>query len=137
MQVKPYSIVLADDHAMVRDCIKRILAGGTDVKVVGEAGDGLALLELLHDAEMMPDMIILDLSMPNLEGMEATRTVKEIWPDLKILILTVHREREYVDRAIAAGAKGYLLKDEADTELFTAIDTIRQGGIYISRFFSA
>jgi DNA-binding NarL/FixJ family response regulator len=132
--VNPYRIVLADDHVMFRQGIKNILEGAKELEVVGEAGDGLKLLELLK--KVTPDMIILDISMPNLRGLEATREVKMISSDMKVLILTMHRDKQYVYSAISAGAEGYLLKEDADTELFAAIEKIRQGGHYISPLLS-
>jgi len=130
----PYRIVLADDHAMFRQGIKNILEGTEDLEVIGEAGDGLKLLELFK--KVTPDMVILDISMPNLRGIEATREIKIIAPDAKVLILTMHRDKEYVYSAIAAGAEGYLLKEDADTELFAAVEKIRQGDHYISPLLS-
>ena len=134
MIVNPYRIILADDHTMFRQGIKNILEGAEDLEVVGEAGDGLNLLELLIKAT--PDMVILDISMPNLGGLEATREIKTISPDVKVLILTMHRDKEYVYHAIAAGAEGYLLKEDADTELFAAVEKIRHGEHYISPLLS-
>ena len=81
-------------------------------------------------------MVILDISMPNLRGLEATREIKAIFPNVKVLILTMHRHKEYVYGAISAGAEGYLLKEDADTELFVAVEKIRQGGRYISPILS-
>ena len=132
--MNPYRIILADDHAMFRQGIKNILEGAEEMEVVGEADDGLKLLELLK--KVTPDMVILDISMPNLRGLEATREIKIISPDVKVLILTMHKDKEYVYYAIAAGAEGYLLKEDADTELFAAIEKIRQGGHYISPLLS-
>ena len=132
--VSPYRIVLADDHVMFRQGIKNILERAEDLKVAGEAGDGLELLELLKKTTQ--DMVILDISMPKLRGLEATREIKVISPDVKVLILTMHKNKEYVYYAISAGAEGYLLKEDADTELFTAIEKIRQGGHYISPLLS-
>ena len=83
-----------------------------------------------------PQMVILDISMPNLRGIEAAREVKIINPDIKILILTMHKNKEYLYHCLSAGAEGYLLKEDTDTELFSAIETIRQGGIYVSPFLS-
>jgi DNA-binding NarL/FixJ family response regulator len=132
--VNPYRIVLADDHTMFRQGIKNILEGAEDLEVVGEAGDGHNLLELLLKAA--PNMVILDISMPNLGGLEATREIKTISPDVKVLILTMHRDKEYLYHAISAGAEGYLLKEDADTELFTAVEKIRRGEHYISPLLS-
>jgi len=128
--VSPYRIVLADDHVMFRQGIKNILEKDKGLEVIGEAGDGLKLLELLNKAT--PDMIILDISMPNLRGIEATREIKMILPEVKVLILSMHKDKEFVYSAISAGAEGYLLKEDADTELFAAIEKIRQEGRYIS-----
>lgn len=130
----PYRIVLADDHVMFRQGIKKILEGAEGLEVVGEAGDGLKLLERLK--KDVPDMIILDISMPNLRGLEATREIKMISREVKVLILTMHRDKEYVHYAISAGAEGYLLKEDADTELFVAVEKIRQGDYYISPLLS-
>jgi DNA-binding NarL/FixJ family response regulator len=128
--VSPYRIVLADDHVMFRQGIKNILEKSKDLEVIGEAGDGLKLLELLK--KVKTDMVILDISMPNLRGLEATREIKMILPDVKVLILSMYRDKEYVCSAVSAGAEGYLLKEDADTELFAAIEQIRQEGRYIS-----
>ena len=128
--MSPYRIVLADDHVMFRQGIKNILEKDKGLEVIGEAGDGLKLLELLNKA--IPDMIILDISMPNLRGIEATREIKMILPEVKVLILSMHKDKEFVYSAISAGAEGYLLKEDADTELFAAIEKIRQEGRYIS-----
>jgi len=133
--MRSYRVVLADDHALFRQGIKRILKDVDGLEIVGEAGDGLELLEVSRKTK--PDMVIVDISMPNLRGLEATREIKTILPHVKILILTMHREKEYVYGAISAGAEGYLLKEDADTELFDAVETIRQGGCYVSPILSS
>jgi len=130
----PYTIVLADDHVLVRQGLRRILAERADLEVVGESSDGLELLNLLN--HVIPDMVILDIFMPNLRGIEAIHEIKRIHPDVKVLILTMHRDKEYLYLALSAGAKGYLLKEDADKELFSAIEKVRQGKTYISPFFS-
>jgi DNA-binding NarL/FixJ family response regulator len=132
--VNTYRIVLADDHAMFRQGIKNILEGADDLAVVGEAEDGLKLLELLR--QVTPDMVILDISMPKLRGLEAIREIKMISKHVKVLILTMHNDEEYVYSAISTGAEGYLLKQEADTELFAAIEKIRKRGHYLSPLLS-
>ena len=129
-----YRVVLADDHVMVRQGVKRILKEIPDLEVVGEVGNGLELLELLKKDR--PDLILLDISMPHLQGIEATKKIKARCPEIKILLLTMHKNKEYLYHAIAAGAEGYLLKEDADTELLSAIATIRQGGSYISSLMS-
>ncbi|MFH1671982.1 MAG: response regulator transcription factor [Pseudomonadota bacterium] len=125
-----YRIVLADDHPMFRQGIKTIIEKTSDIKVVGEAGDGLKLLEMIKN--LLPDMVILDISMPYLRGIEATKEVKRISENIKVLILTMHKKKEYLYYAISAGADGYILKEEAIIELFSAIKTIRKGSNYIS-----
>ena len=110
--------------------LKRIIGEFSDLKVVGVANDGLQLLSLLK--ESTPDLVILDISMPNMKGIEATREIKATYPDVKVLILTMHKDMDYLYHAISAGADGYLLKENSDTELFSAIDTIRRGKSYIS-----
>ena len=131
---EPFSILLADDHVMFRRGIRRIIQSIGDVEVVGEASDGFELLELLK--KTAPDLIVLDISMPNLRGLEATREIKIINPGVKVLILTMHKDREYLYHAFSAGAEGYLLKEDADSELISAIDTLRKGGTYISPLLS-
>jgi DNA-binding NarL/FixJ family response regulator len=123
-----YRIVLADDHALFRQGLKKIIDGVADLEVAGEAGDGLELLALIET--MVPQLVILDISMPRLRGIEALREVKKRYPAAKVLVLTMYRE--YLHQALAAGAEGYLLKEDADRELFSAIDRIRQGRVYIS-----
>lgn len=132
--MSPYQIVLADDHVMFRLGVKKMLQGMNDVEVVGEAGDGLELLEVLKKAT--PHLVILDISMPKLRGLEAVREVKAIHPQVKILMLTMHKEKEYLYHALTGGAEGYLLKEDADSELFRAIETLRQGGTYVSPLLS-
>ena len=125
-----YRIVLADDHQMFRRGVKRIIQENPELEVVGEASDGLQLLEIVKQSP--PDMVIVDVSMPNLRGLEATREIKMTHPQVKVIILTMHKDKEYLYHALSAGAEGYLLKEDADVELFAAINAIRQGGSYIS-----
>lgn len=123
-----YRIVLADDHALIRQGLGRIIQGVDDLEVIGEAGDGIELLSLL--STVIPHLVILDISMPHLRGIEAVHEIKKKYPDVKILVLTMHKE--YLHQAISAGADGYLLKEDADRDLFSAIDHIRQGRVYLS-----
>lgn len=123
-----YRIVLADDHTMIRQAIRRLIEGTSGLEVIGEAGDGRELLTLLDN--LVPDIIILDMSMPNLRGLDVIEKVKTKFPEVKILALTMHRE--YLDQALAAGVDGYLLKEDAERELFSAIESIRQGGKFLS-----
>jgi len=123
-------IILADDHVMFRQGIKNILEKKKGFEVIGETGDGFHLLDLLED--MTPDLVILDISMPGLRGIEAARQIKKGFSGVKVLILSMHRDKQYVRSAISAGVEGYLLKEDADTELFAAIEKLRQGGRYLS-----
>lgn len=129
-----YRIVLADDHVILRDGVKHIIQERPDLHVVGEASDGLELLRLLKRQET--DMILLDISMKGLRGIEATREIKSSHPEIKIVILTMHKKRSYIQHALAAGADGYLLKESTGDELFDAITCVRYGGSYISKSLS-
>jgi DNA-binding NarL/FixJ family response regulator len=129
-----YRIVLAEDHILVREGIKKIIEDFADLEVVGEVSDGLQLLEFLN--RLPVNMIVLDISMPNLPGIEATKEIKKNFPEVKVLILTMHKMREYLNDALAAGADGYLLKEDAAKELLSAISKIRQGEIYVSPLLS-
>jgi DNA-binding NarL/FixJ family response regulator len=131
----PYRIMIADDNVLFREDLKRILAEATHMEVVGEAGDGIELLNRLDQLavnKLYPHLVIADISMPNLSGIEATRRIKMAYPEMKVLILSMHMEMEYVRHAMSAGAQGYLTKADANGELFSAIETVRQGGVYIS-----
>ncbi len=132
----PYRIVLADDHEVLRQSLRNILAGTGDLEVVGEAADGLELLNLLKMSKLTPHMAIVDITMPNLGGIETTRRIKMAYPDVKVLILTIHKDQEYLHQALSAGAEGYLLKEDVNTELFSAIEMIRKGGVYVSPVLS-
>lgn len=119
---------------LFRQGIKRILEEMDDIEIVGEANDGLELLNLLK--KLTPHMVVLDISMPNLRGIEATHEIKVINPAIKVLILTMHKSKDYLYHAISAGAEGYVLKEDADTDLFSAIKRIRKGKTYISSILS-
>ncbi len=129
-----HSVIIADDHILLRQGLRKILGERDDLEVVAEVGDGLELLRVLN--RQSPQIIILDISMPNLRGIEAVPEIKRVHPEAKVLILTMHRDEEYLRQAIAAGADGYLLKEDAEKDLFSALDTILQGRIYISRFLA-
>jgi len=127
---KPLKIILADDHAMVRRGIKKILQEDPGVLVIDEAGDGVELLEKLKTVS--PDLAIVDISMPRMGGLEATTRIKKHCPKIKILILTMHRDKEFLERAMEIGADGYILKEEMDIDLHQAIEDISAGRIYTS-----
>ena len=125
-----YTIVLADDHVLVRQGIRNIIQQDGNMLVVGEAGDGIELMEILQ--EISPDLVILDISMPRLKGLAAAEMINQLYPDIKVLILSMHRSKEYLHQALAVGVHGYLLKEDADMALFAAIDMVRRGQTFIS-----
>jgi len=128
------SIVLADDHVMFRQGVRRIIEETPGLEVVGEANDGLELLRLLRDQK--PELVLLDISMPLLRGLEATREIKKLYPRIKIILLTMHRTREFLQQGLEAGAEGFLLKEDAVFELLRAIQTVRGGKKFISPLLS-
>ena len=123
-------IALADDHAIVREGLKRILSAVRDFEVVGEAADGTQVLQLVRDTDI--DLLLLDLSMPGRSGMELIRQVKAEKPRVRILILSMHQETQYAVRAIKSGANGYLTKESASAELEQAPRKIASGGADVS-----
>ena len=132
--MEPYRVVVADDHALFRQGMKKLIETMPGIEVIGEASDGLELLNLLES--LSPDMVLVDISMPNLRGIEAAREIKTLYPHTKVLILTMHNSKQYLYHAISAGAHGYLLKEDSDIELTSAIETIRNGGIYVPQSLS-
>ena len=123
-------IVIADDHTIMREGLKRILEGADDIEVVGEATDGFEALAQVRKGGF--DLLMLDLSMPGRNGVELIRQIKDEMPKLPILILTMHDEEQYAVRAIRAGARGYLTKESAGTQLVSAIRRVASGRPYIS-----
>ncbi|MEJ7931905.1 response regulator transcription factor [Ramlibacter sp. AN1015] len=123
-------IVMADDHAIVREGLKRIVESVTDFQVVGEAGDGAEVLRLVRETDF--DLLVLDLSMPGRSGMELIKLVKAEKPRLRILVLSMHQESQYAVRAIKSGASGYLTKESAPGQLEQALRKIAAGGAWIS-----
>jgi DNA-binding NarL/FixJ family response regulator len=122
-------VLLADDHAVVRAGIKSVLVGARDIEVVGEARSGK---EAVAAAEQLkPDVVIMDLSMPELDGTSATKEIVSRTPGSRVLVLTMHREEEYLVPVIEAGASGYLMKSDADRELVTAVRAVAHGDAYV------
>ena len=130
----PYRIVLANHHMPLRECLKRILGERSDLEVIGEAEDGPQLLHLLSLCKLAPQMVILDPSMPNCQGIDTIRKVKMIHPGIKVLILSMHKDKEYLSQAISYGAEGYLITETVDKELLPAIEMIMQGRLYVPPF---
>ena len=122
-------VVLADDHAVVREGLKALVNAQSDMQVVGEAGDGEAAVRAAQS--LAPDVLVMDLSMPVLGGVEATSRVRQECPDVKVLALTVHEERLYLTQLLRAGASGYVLKRAAAVELVRAVRIVAAGGTYI------
>jgi DNA-binding NarL/FixJ family response regulator len=124
------SILLADDHRLVREGLRRLLEERPDLRVVGEAGTGL---EAVEKAESLgPDLVLMDISMPVLSGIDATRRLCKQAGGPKILILSMHADRRYVEEVLRAGAAGYVLKDAAASDLLQAIDSVRAGESFLS-----
>ncbi len=123
-------ILLADDHTILREGIRSLIEDEPDMEVVGEAEDGLSVVKLADT--LRPDLILMDLAMPLLNGLEATRQIRKNNPHAKILILTMHENEEYIRQVLAAGAMGYILKDAAARELLGAIRSIHKGEVVLS-----
>jgi DNA-binding NarL/FixJ family response regulator len=123
-------IVMADDHAIVREGLKRIVSESPDMQVVGEAADGAQVLQCVRELEF--DLLVLDLSMPGRSGMELIRQIRGEKPRLRMLVLSMHQEQQYAVRAIKSGANGYLNKESAPDQLALAIRKIAAGGAYIT-----
>lgn len=123
-------ILLADDHAVVRQGFRRILEQEPGFEVIGEAGQGREAVRLA--AELKPDLVIMDIAMPELNGVEATRQIMEQAPEAKVLILSMHKDAVYVRESLRVGAKGYLLKDGIDQDLLNAVRSIARGEAFLS-----
>jgi DNA-binding NarL/FixJ family response regulator len=128
--VKPIRVIVADDHELFRAGLRAILRGVEGIEVIGEAGDGREALEMI--AKAPPDVLVLDISMPGMNGLEAIGHVAEQFPEVKVMILSMHASEQYVGQALRAGAAGYLLKDSAPIELETAIRAVARGENYLS-----
>lgn len=129
-----YRIFLADDHTLIRQGLRRILEENHGYRVIGETGDGMQIVPLVKKLE--PDAIILDISMPNLRGIEAISKIRGVDKKIKILVLTMHRNEDYVYECLVSGAHGYILKEDADSELVAAMEAIRRDNIFVSSSFA-
>ena len=121
-------VLIADDHTMVRESLVSVLQADAGVQVVAQAADGIEALEMA--LQTRPDIVIVDLSMPRLNGIEVVRRLREALPDTRVLVLTMHKEDEYVLQAVRAGASGYLAKDSAAAELLAAVHALHAGRGY-------
>jgi DNA-binding NarL/FixJ family response regulator len=122
-------VLLTDDHAVLRQSIRALLESQPDMEVVGEAGDGRAAIERAR--ELLPSVILMDISMPQMNGLEATRRIKSELPQIQVVILTMHETEEYLAKILQAGATGYVLKQAADRELIEAVRIASRGDTYL------
>ncbi len=125
-----YSVLLADDHTILRQGLRALLEREKEFAIVAEASDGLAAIRAVQ--ELHPDVVIIDLSMPRMNGIEAIREIRKESPESKIIVLTVHEEEEYVFASLAAGANGYVLKDADNSELILAMRSALKGKTYLT-----
>ncbi|MCZ4312835.1 response regulator transcription factor [Comamonadaceae bacterium G21597-S1] len=126
----PARVVLADDHTLVRAGLRKLLESLPEVAVVGEADDGLALLAMVQ--ELQPELALLDIAMPGLNGLETAARLSRTAPGLRVLMLSMHQNEEYVRQALRNGAAGYMLKDAAPMELALAVRAVLRGEVYLS-----
>lgn len=124
-------ILLAEDHRILREGLKRLIAEQPNMEVVGEADNGITAWQKAKELE--PDVVLMDISMPRLNGAEATVKIRELCPNVKVIALTGHRASAYLNEVLKAGASGYVLKQAAIDELIDAIQTVAKGGSYIDR----
>jgi two-component system response regulator DegU len=127
--VRTIKVLLADDHQLFREGLKRILNMESDLEVIGECGDGIQVLEFCNHTK--PDVVLLDINMPIESGVVATERLREIFPDIKVIILSIHDDESYVFETLRKGATGYLLKDMEAEALINAIRTVADGNAYI------
>jgi two-component system response regulator NreC len=123
-------ILIAEDHTILREGIKALLSGEPDLVIVGEAGDGRQAIR--QCLELKPHVVLMDLSMPDLNGTEAISAIKQRNPGIKIIALTMHKSEEYVRATLEAGADGYVLKDDSQKDLLAAIASVQKGRVYLS-----
>jgi two-component system, NarL family, response regulator NreC len=128
--MRPIRILLADDHAVVRQGFKMILDAQADMEIVGEAGNGREAVDLVQ--KLKPDVVVMDVAMPELNGIEATRRVNDVSPHTRIIALSMHKDSVYVREVLRAGARGYLLKDSGAGDLVSAIRAVARGEGYLS-----
>lgn len=127
---KKIRILLADDHTILRAGLKMMLNAQPDMEIVGEAQDGRQ--SIAEAQRLQPDVVLMDITMPDINGIEATKQIKKLLPDTRVLVLTMHEHDEYVFQALRAGASGYMLKEAAATDLITALRVIQSGQFYLS-----
>ncbi len=131
----PITVFLADDHAVIRDGLKYILQAQNDIAVVGDAADGRDAVKQVE--KLKPDVVVMDISMPELNGIDATQQIHAVLPQTRIIILSMHSTVEHVARALQAGARGYLLKESAGIEVVEAVRAVRAGQRHLSQQITA
>ncbi len=129
MNVSKIRVFLADDHQLFREGIRSLLGRAPDIEVVGEAGDGQDAVAQVKT--LVPDVVLMDISMPGMNGLEAAAQMKESTPSAKVLILTVHESNQYVSQMLQVGAAGYVVKSVSSTELVSAVRAVYQGNVYL------
>ncbi len=122
-------VLIADDHIIVRSGVRLLLEAEPDITVVGEASDGREALELVE--KHLPDVVLMDIAMPGMDGLEATRRIKANWPQVKVLVLTMHRTDEYFFEMLKAGASGYILKGAETSDLIHAVRVVGRGEVFL------
>ena len=125
-----YNIVIAEDHTILREGLRSLLSSNDQYNIIGEAGDGIEVIQCARD--LKPDLILLDLNMPVMNGLAAIKEIKREQPETKILALTVYKNEEYIIEAFQSGVNGYCLKDATYAELKIAIENVLSGNVYIS-----
>ena len=128
--MKKIRVLIAEDHTIVRQGLSALLRAEPDIEVAGEAPDGLEAIELAK--KVIPDVVLMDIAMKNLNGLDATQKIKKLFPHIKVLVLTMYDNEEWIFQILKAGASGYLIKDSAMTDLVSAIRAIYQGDSYLS-----
>jgi len=129
-RMKKIRVLIADDHDIVRTGVHHLLSQSDEIEVAGEAADGRAAVQMAE--QLKPDVVLMDIAMPNLNGMEAAAQIARKHPAIGIIMLSMHEEVDYVVRALEAGVRGYLLKESAQEDLLRAVRTIHDGGTYFS-----
>jgi DNA-binding NarL/FixJ family response regulator len=129
--MKPVTIIVADDHVVIRKGLRTLLEERRGWKVVGEAANGREAVE--KAARLRPDVVVMDLSMPELNGLDATRLILKVMPDARVVILTMHNTEELVEKTLRAGARGYVLKSDTERDLITALEAVLDNRTFLLR----
>ncbi|WP_297627962.1 response regulator transcription factor [uncultured Rikenella sp.] len=133
MKEEKYTILQVDDHALFRNGLKLLLNSHPRFRVVGEAATGREMLGWLEQAERLPDVVLLDIAMPDMNGIEAAAEALRRWPELRIITLSMYGEEDYYFKMVSQGVKGFLLKNSDITEVYAAIEAVLEGGSYFSQ----